>query len=141
MFSPEVDSRASPQRKDLKPSRTLKKLWNDPTPAVYQRGGYSFKPELAQMRNYLDIMHDNHGLKHNYERIDGIPHFSNCVGRYHDFHSVAEKVKQRHVGVPKKKPATKTERQLDRFETDNVARKLRDVFFEQWSQSKVMCTQ
>jgi hypothetical protein len=43
---------------------------------------------------------------------------------------VAEVVKQRHEGGVKKRPVTKTERQIDRFERDNVARKLRDVFFE-----------
>lgn len=82
------------------------------------------------MRNYLDIMHDNHGLVQALERIDGIPHYANCVGRYHDFQSVAEVVKKRHEGGGKKRPVTKTERQIDRFERDNVARKLRDVFFE-----------
>lgn len=30
---------------------------------------------------------------------------------------------------------------IERFETDNVARQLREVFFEQWSQSKIMCSQ
>jgi hypothetical protein len=73
----------------------LKKLWKAPTPDVYVRGSYSFKPEVHQMRNYLDIMHDNHGMVPMLERIDGIPHYSQCVGRYHDFKSVAEAIKKR----------------------------------------------
>jgi hypothetical protein len=71
-----------------------------------------------------------------------IPPLGATVGRYHDFHSVAQTIRDRQEGPTKKKqPPSKTQRQMDRFETDSVARKLREVFFEQWAQSKIMCTQ
>ena len=63
-----------------------KKLWKQPSPGYFQKGKYNYAPEVKQMRNYLDLLHLNHGNPN----IEGIVTPGNAVGRYHDFHSVAE---------------------------------------------------
>jgi len=101
------------------------------------------------MRNYLDISHYSHNLGA-HEKVDGynkykltwfsIPNLDDCVGRYHDFHSVAVKIRERHSNPKHQRVNSHIHKELDRFETDNVKRKLRDVFFDQWQRSKEMCT-
>ena len=69
------------------------------------------------------------------------------MGRYHDFHSVAEAVKLRHQAAAAAPPyqaksaqKNTASRLIERFETDQVARQIRDIFFDQWSNSKIMCS-
>ena len=65
-------------------SRKCKK-WKPPTKDEYQKGIYNFKPEISVIRDYLDMLHEDH---ENDERRANIPPIDDCIRRHSEVHDV-----------------------------------------------------
>eukprot|EP00347_Sterkiella_histriomuscorum_P012598 403367954 len=111
------------------------------------KGIYNFNQEVGEIRTFLDLLHSKHEQDNTYEYPPGVPSYDQCLGKQEEIEEALDILQTRQTKASRKSPtksASKAEAKKsfqERMEQDQFTRKLRDVFYEQWSNSKIMCVQ
>ncbi|CDW76934.1 UNKNOWN [Stylonychia lemnae] len=134
-------------------SQNIKAKWENPVKdQEAQRGVHNFKEEVTEIRNFLDLLHSKHESVNNQDYPPGVPSYEECLGRKDDVNQAIDMIKDRRNTYKLRSPQKPFRRNqpapvvpqktiMERMEQDAFARQLRDVFFEQWNNSKIMCVQ